>query len=335
MPAADSICIAAVMKQEQPYIVEWVAWHRLLGFDIMIADNGGNDGQSELLLNLANAGLISYIDARMFTRAPQVLAYYAMFRLARRTGVRYVGFLDADEFFEPLSVAVAPGAGATLVSRLFAQTNALALAFNWMTFGSSNLINISPEPVTQRFIGSAPIKFDTNRHFKSFCDVTQVARTLGSGIFSHLMLNPHGLMTEASRYSHDGLPMLFDAQQFGLTQQVSWINARIRHYVVKSRAEYDRKASRGSASLSRQDYGSSFFNRHDRNDILTPLGDEVLAMLVDAMRDLDIKAASAHARRSRRNLIDTATMWWHARPAIRMLLARLLKEARHCFNRAN
>ena len=102
MPAADSICIAAVMKQEQPYIVEWVAWHRLLGFDIMIADNGGNDGQSELLLNLANAGLISYIDARMFTRAPQVLAYYAMFRLARRTGVRYVGFLDADEFFEPL-----------------------------------------------------------------------------------------------------------------------------------------------------------------------------------------------------------------------------------------
>jgi hypothetical protein len=323
------------MKQERPYIVEWVAWHRLLGFDIIIADNGGNDGQSELLLSLADAGFISYIDARMFTCAPQVLAYYAMFRLARRAGVRYLGFLDADEFFEPLSVRVAPGAGATLVSRLFAQTNAIALAFNWMTFGSSGLTEISPDPVLQRFVGSAPMNFGPNHHFKSFCDVTQIVRILGSGIFSHLMLNPHGPMTEASHYSHDGLPMLFDAQRFGLTQQVLWANARIRHYVVKSRAEYDRKTSRGSAALSHQDYGPTFFNHHDRNDILTPLGDELLAMLVDAMRGVDIKAASAHAGRPRRNSIDTAAMWWHARPPARMLLPRLLKEARQRFNHAD
>ncbi len=47
-----SVSIGAVMKQEAPYIVEWVAWHRALGIELIIADNGGTDGTSELLAKL-------------------------------------------------------------------------------------------------------------------------------------------------------------------------------------------------------------------------------------------------------------------------------------------
>src|SRR3954469_22137355 len=103
-----SVCVGAVMKGEQPYITEWVAWHRWLGFDIVIADNGGGDDQTALLLKLEALGEITRIDVRHITWAPQMLAYHAIFRRARRAGVRHLGFLDADEFFEPLPVC--PGA---------------------------------------------------------------------------------------------------------------------------------------------------------------------------------------------------------------------------------
>lgn len=38
------------VKDEAPYILEWIAWHRLVGFDkIIIAQNSSTDGTVELL----------------------------------------------------------------------------------------------------------------------------------------------------------------------------------------------------------------------------------------------------------------------------------------------
>lgn len=44
------LSIGAILKNEYPFIVEWIAYHMALGInDIYIADNISSDGSSELL----------------------------------------------------------------------------------------------------------------------------------------------------------------------------------------------------------------------------------------------------------------------------------------------
>ncbi|MFG1358490.1 glycosyltransferase family 2 protein [Xanthobacter pseudotagetidis] len=48
------IAICAIVRDEAPYVLEWVAHHRALGFDhIFVFDNESRDGTSELLDSLS------------------------------------------------------------------------------------------------------------------------------------------------------------------------------------------------------------------------------------------------------------------------------------------
>lgn len=272
------VCIAAVMRMEQPYIVEWVAWHKLLGFELVVADNGGPDGQSELLVRLAAHGLIRVIDFRDFSILPQIPAYHAMFHWALSEGYDYAGFLDADEFFDPIGY-YDDGAGADLVRSLFAQTGKAIMSFNWMCFGSSGRLRYSPEPVMARFTEAAEQSATPNHHVKSFVDLRQCERIIGErNMCRHF--NPHGLVVGDENFSHDGWAYETGIG-FGITRDVRWRHARIRHYVVKSRQEYqDRKAARGRADVIRAgQYDDTFLKRHDLNDFDAPLPAAALARL--------------------------------------------------------
>ena len=53
------IGVAAIFKNEFEYVIEWLAHHRAIGIKhFFIADNESNDGTSELLTALDNAGLV-------------------------------------------------------------------------------------------------------------------------------------------------------------------------------------------------------------------------------------------------------------------------------------
>jgi glycosyltransferase involved in cell wall biosynthesis len=93
------VAIGAIMKQEAPYILEWVAYHKSLGFELIIADNGGDDRTSEILFALDQAKIIKRIDFRFFKNSPQIPAYRAILRYAKRLKIDIIGFLDCDEFF--------------------------------------------------------------------------------------------------------------------------------------------------------------------------------------------------------------------------------------------
>ncbi|MBE1108652.1 glycosyltransferase family 2 protein [Escherichia coli] len=57
------LSIGAILKNEYPFIVEWIAYHMALGInDIYIADNISSDGSSELLYFLDKANIIKRID---------------------------------------------------------------------------------------------------------------------------------------------------------------------------------------------------------------------------------------------------------------------------------
>ena len=52
----------AIVKDERRYLLEWVAYHRLIGFDrIRIYSNDCSDGTDELLDRMQAAGLVEHV----------------------------------------------------------------------------------------------------------------------------------------------------------------------------------------------------------------------------------------------------------------------------------
>ena len=44
----DKIAICAIFKDEAPYLLEWLAFHRMIGVDLFVLyDNGSNDGGAD------------------------------------------------------------------------------------------------------------------------------------------------------------------------------------------------------------------------------------------------------------------------------------------------
>lgn len=252
--------IAAIFRNEGPYIVEWIAHHRLLGIDhFFIADNESTDGSSEVLQALHRLG---YIQCIRFPsppgQAPQMLAYARMFA-DYSDQVDWLAFIDADELIWPT------GGQSTFIewlAQLAKQPDIGAILLNWSVYGSAWLANHSAGLVIDRFNRRAAQQFGPNHHYKT------ILRTVALASQSS---NPHHFELKTGwRHVHaDGTELaLHPTHGTGLSQQVIWGPYRLNHYIVKSHQEFfERKATNGSAASLSRVKGEDYFRRHDRNDV--------------------------------------------------------------------
>lgn len=260
----DTPLVGAIMKLEAPYVVEWVAWHRMQGFDLMIADNCREGAQTALLRKLARHSLIHYVDARHASVPPQMRVYKTIFFNALRLGYRYLGYLDADEFFEPLGKNRFDGAA--LVRAVLDQPGISTCVFQWAIFGSAGLTHQSHEPVVERFPLRGEFSTEMNRHEKSFARVSGVLRRyiLGGFRFKRAMKYPHLFRFNRKQIYHDVAPELIRDQVAG----ASWRSARIRHYAVKSLEEFEIKSRlRKDAFYPERTRGRAYWESFDKNDV--------------------------------------------------------------------
>jgi hypothetical protein len=143
-PRRAKFGIVTMMRNEAPYLLEWIAYHRLVGFgQITIYDNESNDASPRILGPLARAGIINavYWPDR---RAKQDRAYtHGSKRL--RPFIDWCLFCDLDEF-----LVLRPGI--SLENLLPAEPDVAGLAICWRVFGSSALRNRGTEPVIARFL---------------------------------------------------------------------------------------------------------------------------------------------------------------------------------------
>ena len=246
--------LCAIVKDERPYLMEWVAYHQEIGFDeIVVYSNDCTDGSYELLAALARAGAIVHRDiATGRGIGPQVLAYNHMLQTCAS---EWVAFLDADEF---LVLHEARTVGAFL-SGFGAEVSAVAV--NWRVFGSQGEALFRPGLVAERFTRAAPRPDALNHHVKSLVRVAGADHML-----IHAARLKHGLYVDAQ-----GRPVDLDGS--GLIGSVSFATAQINHYCVKSRAEFAGKKRRGAATSGADDPAKftardhpDWFSNHDRNE---------------------------------------------------------------------
>jgi hypothetical protein len=155
--------LMTTMRDEGPFVVEWVAHHLLLGFDrILVATNDCTDGTDRLLAALAARGHVSHLDHAVRPGAsPQDEAFAKLRAAFGVDAADWLMVMDVDEF---LNVH----AGDHSLRALLAQApdDVDVITLNAATFGANGQDRWRPRPVTAQFawrhptrdLRSAPVK---------------------------------------------------------------------------------------------------------------------------------------------------------------------------------
>ena len=271
--------IACVMKNEAPYIIEWLAHHRLLGIRrFFIANNESTDETTALLDALQNAELlVHHWFPTPVGEKPHVPALQMLID-QHRYDVEWVALIDADEFITPQDSLFDLN---DYLYRFSADYQGVgAIAINWSVYGSSGHRIYEPKLLAHRFTRHSDVKHPVNQAYKSIIKTNALIKILSP---HHAQLKKgfhyrHG-DGEALRHSDD--KSLKTTYRECRSQHTSWEPIRINHYVIKSYQEFvQRKSPRGRAFTSFP-LDNNFFIAHDINSVSTQPSPEYLGKLIN------------------------------------------------------
>jgi hypothetical protein len=225
-PRAAKFGVVAAARNEAPYLLEWIAHYRVLGFEqITIYDNQSNDASARILAPLARAGIIN---AMYWTdRAAKQRRAYSNAIRKLRPFVEWCLFADLDEF-------LVPDPGLSLPDLLPKDPEICAVAIPWRMYGSAGLRNRSPEPVMERFTKAAPTNDHLVKSLVRLRDVDRMALHIPK-IFTGRIVDVGG---------ND-----IDVATRGLLREPANGPARINHYFNRSWEEFTCKRARGRGAV--------------------------------------------------------------------------------------
>jgi hypothetical protein len=270
-PAFAALC--AIARNEGPYLLEWIAYHKVIGFaEIIIYDNGSRDGSGAVLAALAECGEVAQIAwPDKSGVSPQTSAYLDA---VGRSRSEWLAYLDVDEF---LILHQDPDVSRFL-NRFSPQVSAIAL--NWRVYGSSHRRRYGAGLVLERFTRCSPLDHHKNLHVKCLNRRTQIVETL-----PHSCILRDGLMVNENG---EPITLAFHSTSAAASHRLAQVN----HYVVKSWQECRLKIKRGRVLIPpsapdkfRKSLGA-FFAEHDLNDCEAPPGQAMLAAVKEEIQRL-------------------------------------------------
>lgn len=246
------LAVAAIVKDEGPYLQEWIQFHLLQGVKhFYIVDDNSKDETESVLEPYINEGLVTYhLWPEM--KGPQMPAY--QFILDNYKGeCQWIAFLDSDEFLYSEGITVS-----SFLENLTKQNPYMgALAVHWYLFGSANEVMYKPLSVTQRFTYRAT---RPDKHVKS------IVRTIAVDTVGR---NPHVFYLKKGYQAVNENGKILPKEYATLENPTAKI-IRINHYHTKSYEEYLARKQRpdvGSGVLHSPERVEEMFKAHDLNDV--------------------------------------------------------------------
>lgn len=241
----------AVVKNEAPYIAEWIEWHLLVGVEhFYIYDNDSTDNLKEVLKPYMDQKLVTYV---VDSRFPVQLRAYSDCLVEHGWQSTWIAFIDIDEFIYLRSDKEA--SVSQVLINLPDDCGALAIA--WYMFGSSGYATKEPGLVTERFTKRATWP---DKHCKS---IVRTSFTRG------VAKDPHAFRV------HKGFA-IYDENLKKLPEEYSVMEGRtadaiaIAHYHTKSEEEYVRRKMNPDSNSGRKytkERLTEMFEAHDRNEV--------------------------------------------------------------------
>lgn len=253
------------MKNEGPFILEWLAYHRAIGVtDFLIYSNDCTDGTDEML-NLFDAkGLIEHRDNpfRETGDGPQRAALFDAYDSEIAKQADWMIAIDADEF-----INVHTGNG-TLEALFEAVPDATMISLTWRLFGNANIAKYEDLPLIEQF-NKAAAQMTRKPHqawgFKT------LFRNLGhyKKIGVH---RPKGLRPEFIDAIHwvngSGKKLPNTMLRTGWRSNAATVGydlVSMNHYAVRSAESFLVKRDRGRAYHVERDLGLNYWFRMNHN----------------------------------------------------------------------
>lgn len=263
--------IVTCMKNEAPFILEWVAYHRSIGFnDFLVFTNDCDDGTVEMLDTLADHGILTRMDNPYLEvpgdHNPQKGALRFAEDLDQVKTADWVLISDVDEF-----VNIHTGDGT--LDALFAATGSFdVISMQWRLFGNSDVQFYSDAFVTDQFDTCAP-KFCPNP--VQAWAVKSIFSTKGPHVAGKLtrigVHRPNNVGNDSGPVTWIdgcGRPVLDkfvkDGWRFG-THSAGYDLVTLNHYAVRSAESFVVKRARGRVNHVERDQGLAYWLRMNFN----------------------------------------------------------------------
>ncbi len=261
-----SVCLLATVKNEGPWLLEWVAHHRAIGFDpIIVASNDCDDGTDLMLERLQEMGEVIHVpNPPPYESSVQETAYARARALPALQAADWVMVLDADEF---LNVHVGNRSVHSLISSLSDKTEAVVVT--WRNFGDAERVLWEDGEVCAQFTRAQD---QPNRH--SGFKVLFRDQHLYDRLWVHGPWSDEGsdgkqdavIRTAAGKWIRRSLFRTARPKSTLHANKQSWVGAQINHYAVKTRDVFGLKRYRGrGGKLQGIRHNGNFFNNMNSN----------------------------------------------------------------------
>lgn len=256
--------IVTSVKNEAPFLMEWIAYHRLIGFDeIIVYYNDCVDGTVELLRALAHLGVVrAYENLGEGDLEPQVAAFTQARRLRVVQEAAWAIILDCDEF---INIKIQDG---RIESLLGVLPDADAIPIQMRHFGSSGRIFLSEDLVIRQFRMASQMDHPDNL-------IVKTLHKMG-GVFASIAMHTPAFPSKPGIvprfWNGSGVeipPHMYDNKRFTRINK-EWSGTdlvQVNHYAVKSLDCYLMKVLKGVGSGAPDRYSARYWADRDTNDV--------------------------------------------------------------------
>jgi hypothetical protein len=253
--------LASCLKDEGPFILEFVAHHLAVGFAaVLIASNDCTDGSDALLDALQEAGFAGHVRHQVKPgEMPQVRGFARLRRTFPIDTASWLMMLDTDEF---LNIQTGAGRLADLLAEIPPEVDILAL--NWVNFGNYPHDEWQPVPVCDRFRHRLPRAHASNTPVKT---LSRNPVNFGA-IHAHHMMRfrlqrPIEVMrADRSRFSLPAEAVLYNHLRRWKPDEIRHGIAQVNHHPIKTYDSFLLRRARGRGGVP--SHGSETIRHTDR-----------------------------------------------------------------------
>lgn len=257
-PKYLSLC--AIIKNEAPYLVEWIEYHRMMGVELFyLYDNNSTDNTQEILAPYIKNNIVRYKPWHSY-QPGQMPAYNDCLQNNKEESF-WIGFVDLDEFIVPVKNNSIPE-----LLKDFEEYGGLGI--NWILYGSSGHKTKPEGLIIENYTYRSNDDFDPNRHIKSIVNPRKVKSCA----------NPHFFIYTDSNYAVTENKEKIDGP---FSAKNSMGKIRINHYFTRSKDEFIKKIERGRADNEKK-RPLTEFEEYDRNEVY----DSIMVTHVEKLKEI-------------------------------------------------
>ena len=277
-----SSVVFSAMRNEAPYVLDWIAYHRAIGFDkICIVTNDCDDGTNALLGKLSAAGVIDFfVQTVPDGLSPQRAAVEMLERVGYLITGDWAVFLDADEY---LNIHIGAGRIQDLTRHLEAE-GLTGMLINWRVFGDGGQAQFTGSYISEDYLSCEAPATDTQ--FKTLfrkgrvasgftgwlhrCKLVPGAAAPGDFITGSGLTLGQGSPGKAAQRHTQWLREGEEPFSHVLGDEIGYDIAQINHYMVRDPYSFALKKARGrghaTARQKKQRHTDDFYAAHNRNE---------------------------------------------------------------------